>query len=543
MRLKVRRSLAREAIRRYRIPLILLAFFLAQWAILFPASNPSWDAAFYYAYARSIVFDGDLRIDNDLQLSYATATPDFAGARPDQLKTESDRVISPFAIGSSLLWLPWLAILRGLAAIGQAAGPLPGTLTGFEWYFTLGLSTLSMILGWLAFWFAYRSALQVSEKSSALLATLTLLFATPLLYYMHAEALFAHATSAFIISVFIYAWWRHFRLPTSYPSALAIGALLGLAILVRWQHLVYLVLPVSTVAGWWFSAPAGQRKGRIRPAILQALLVSMGAAAVVSLQLVHWRLLYGQWITIPQGAAFMDWAAPFWNEVLFSPFRGLLPWMPVFFLALAGLLIQMKKQRQFLLPLLIVLALETYINSAAGDWFAGGGYGPRRFTGEVAILVIGYAALLQSLPQRIRLIAGGLAAVALMLQQWILLRFGLAEAIGGQVLSMSPSYEWSESGYGTFLRQLGSHLGDLVQRPLQFIHWPNSPLGILYGGDVPLRQLTALVGTCLFVGLSWMVIGRFFRRQSTASAPSRWVLLALLGAVLVGADIWLLIWG
>jgi hypothetical protein len=424
---KVARIFSRNFIRQHGVVLALLAVFLVQWAILFGASELSWDAAHYYSYARSIVFDGDMRIDNDLRLSYATATPDFVESNFDQVKTQSDRVASPFAFGSSLLWLPWLSILRGAAAIGQATGQLPDTFTGYEWYFTLGLATLSMILGWLAFWFAYRLALQVSEKPAALLSTLTMLFATPLLYYMHIEALYAHATAAFITSIFIFVWWRTFRSPTSLATAVAIGALLGLAILVRWQHLVYLVLPLSSIAGWWLSAAAGERRARFKPAVLQALFVGLGVAAVVSLQLVHWRLLYDQWITVPQGATFMDWSAPFWREVLFSTFRGLLPWMPIFFLSLAGLLIQMKKQRSFLLPLLIVLVLETYINSSTGDWFAGGGYGPRRLTGELAILVIGYAALLQALPRRIRLVAGGLTAVILISHQWLLLRFAQAE--------------------------------------------------------------------------------------------------------------------
>jgi nitrate reductase gamma subunit len=65
---------------------------------------------------------------------------------------------------------------------------------------------------------------------------------------------------------------------------------------------------------------------------------------------------------------------------------------------------------------------------------------------------------------------------------------------------------------------------------------------MLYDGELPLRQLVALVGTGLFVGLSWLLIRRFFARQSQASATSHWILLALLGVLIVVADIWLFFW-
>jgi hypothetical protein len=237
----------------------------------------------------------------------------------------------------------------------------------------------------------------------------------------------------------------------------------------------------------------------------------------------------------------MNWAAPYWRQVLFSSFKGLLSWMPVFFLALAGLLIQMKKRRQFLLPLLFVLLLETYINSSSADWFGGGGFGPRRFTGELAILVVGYAGLLQWLPGGVRLAAGGLAAALLALQQWILLRYGLVEAMGGRLLSMAPDYRWVEDGYPAFFSQLGSYAADLLQRPMAALHRPDSPLGVLIDGQLPTRQLAVLAVTGVFLGLCWLAAGRLSGLGASLGWRARWILLLLLAAVIAGLDIWLLV--
>ena len=110
-----------KAAKRYLKPSIILATVcLIQWAILFQDINPTWDAAFYYSYARSLIFDGDLRIADDLVLSYPTASNDFVNKGMDQVRTATGRVSTPFAIGSALLWLPWLVVLRIIYFIGQS---------------------------------------------------------------------------------------------------------------------------------------------------------------------------------------------------------------------------------------------------------------------------------------------------------------------------------------------------------------------------------------------------------------------------------------
>jgi hypothetical protein len=244
-----------------RKPAFILAMAcLAQWALLFAITTPAWDATFYYAYARSVVFDGDLRIDNDLRLSYPTTAPDFAAKELDQVKLETGRVASPYAIGSSLIWLPWLAVLRLGAGLGQAIGILPATLSGYEWYFTAGLATLSMLLGWLAHWIGYRIARVESGRFSALAAAVTILFASPLIYYQYREPLYSHATSAFITGLVLMAWWQtHRKLPGNRQGVL-LGGLIGLAALVRWQHLVYMALPAVSTVWWWVSLKKDKRQ-------------------------------------------------------------------------------------------------------------------------------------------------------------------------------------------------------------------------------------------------------------------------------------------
>lgn len=57
---------------------------------------PVWDAAFYYAYMRSAVLDGDQQLDDDFQILYAHLPNDDASVRRqvDQERTATDYVKS-----------------------------------------------------------------------------------------------------------------------------------------------------------------------------------------------------------------------------------------------------------------------------------------------------------------------------------------------------------------------------------------------------------------------------------------------------------------
>lgn len=517
-----------------RWPLALLAaVFLLQWAALMHLGGPSWDAAFYYAFGRSLAFDQDLSLENDLLLSYETASPDFVAREMHADKTDTGRVSTPFALGSGLLWLPLLAVLR-LAAWVAGAAPA----SGFEWYFTGVVASFSALSGLVAYFVAYQIARRETGRVAAALATVTLTFTTPLLYYQFREPLYAHVSSALATALCVYVWWRmHDRLPRT-QEGVVFGAVLGVAALVRWQNVIYVVLPLASLIWVWVQMPAGERRQRWRRAV--ATLGAMGGSwlAVFSIQLVFWRLVFGTWVTIPQGESFMVWADPFLSELLLSPFRGLLPWMPVFALALAGLLLQVRRRPRLVLPLLVVLLLSTYVNASSRDWFAGGGYGPRRLTGEMAIFVLGYAWLLQALPAAVRKVGGAAAGLLLGLHQILLLRFGLVERMGGSVVSMAPRFEWRETDLLTFGRQLLGHVADVVRRPVDVLVLPGSPLHLwLTEGGFPLEHVLALAGAALFLGVVvWLA----------RAVPAKRTRLVAMGGGLLAVlllDVWLLLRG
>lgn len=521
-------------------PLLILTVFLGQFLLLFQLIGPGWDAVFYYAYARSVVFDRDLDLVNDLTLSYDTAGADFVAKALHTQLTESGRVENPFAIGASLLWLPLVAALYFGGQILQYSGLIAGGWHGYEWFFWGSVSLFSALSGLAAFWLSYRVAERETGHVSATLATMTLMLATPLLYYQFREPMYSHTASALTAALCVYVWWRDREKPLAMRSALLLGALIGLAALVRWQNVMYLALPFTSALYDWLNRSPVERRRTWWPVLRYGLVIGITAVFVFSLQMAVWRLFYGSWITVPQGDSFMNWRATFIWPVLFSTFHGLLTWMPVFFLAVVGLVGLAWKRPSLALPLIIVLLLELYINSSTGDWFAAGGFGPRRFTSELPILLLGYAAFLQMWPHRVRLVGGAGLGILLAVHNWALLRHALREGIGGRVRSMAPNFEWVDESYAEFWGAMLNRMGNAVRQPLDFWVLPGSPAALLLARSGDFWRIVAVVGMVVVFAAalafaSWLIWRR--GRKTAVFLPILFIMLAL---AILSANLWIL---
>ncbi len=524
----------------YRSPLlILLAVFLLQWLLLFSVREPTWDAVSYYVYARSALFDQDLQFDNDYRLSYATAGEHFASKQLDQVETSTGRTANLFAIGTPILWLPWLAVLR-LAASISLLMPGGASFSGYERFFVGNIATLSALLGFLAYLASYRVAQGATNRFLALASSVTLMFVTPLLYYQFREPMYSHTASALTVALCVAVWWKqHEEIGTAW-QALGLGALIGLAGLVRWQNITYLFLPLVSIVLLWIRQPAPGRRQALKRVVVYLLLVGAAALAVFSLQLSVWKVLYGSFITIPQGNTFIDWRPLFLTPLLFSSFRGLLAWMPVFFLAVIGLLALSRKRVLLGLPLLFMMLLAVYINGSTRDWFAGGGYGPRRLSSELVLLLVGYAALLQLIPHRYRTGGAALLGIGLALQQWLLLRFGLVEALGGRVMSMAPTFHWEDVPLPQFAGDVLALVPRIWEQPLDVLVFPSSPLDFfLRQQTVPVQHIATLLSSTVFLLL--VTLGLILLRGRSRRTSSRLVVMVLTVVCLGLANLWILL--
>jgi hypothetical protein len=521
---------------------VLLALLLVQFACLFRPDAMAWDGAFYYAYTRSVVCDGDLVLRNDLLLLYAARDdPYFEGEHFEDVFTPTGRVSSPFAIGASLLWLPWFALIYALARLAGWVGLGPTTLTCYEWPFVWGMATVTCVYGWIGVVVGFRLAKKFVNEWAALIASAVAMFATPLLYYQFREPFYAHAASAMVTALFVFAWW-HFaeRRDDRLDVAFLLGMLGGLAALVRPQNVTYLILPVLTVLLSARTVLPGRRWSAIRRTFAQVVLIGSGGLLVLTLQFSFWHVFYGQPLTVPQGSAFMDWSAPWAKHVLFSSFHGLLPWLPLTLPAVVGLLLSARRLPRLSIPLLIAFLLQVYVNSCVRDWFGGGGYGARRFSSALVVFLVGYACLIgwrKKFWFRLLVI---LLSGFLVLHQWLILSYGLADSIGGYVVGMSPTYEWYADGIAQFVWQLGGYVPMMIRNPFQRLVFSDSPLGVVWTSPFAFAcqvlLLAGVLGIVRFLpaGYRWLSF-----RYTVSRAFGRSALFCVVALILL-ADWWIL---
>ncbi|HUF48514.1 MAG TPA: hypothetical protein VMM93_11915 [Vicinamibacterales bacterium] len=338
------------------------------------------DAVQYYAYLRSLVFDADLHFANEYERFYA----EDSVWRTE--RTPTGRPPNMMSIGPALLWLPVFALATGLAWLASAAGiasPPDGYGLGLQ--VTAGLCGIAYAT--VGSYCCFRAAALRFPREAALWATLVAWLASPALYYTVVSPAYSHATTIFTMGVFVWAWMSGLG-RVGARRFLLLGALAGLAALVRWQDAIVVLLPAVEL----LRGVIGRVTTPARAAGL-GLCLAAGFAIGVSPQLIAWHAIYGSYVTVPQGSGFMQWTDPAIWAVLFSSRRGLFVWTPAVLLAAVGLVWVWRRDRLAGAGLTAVLAVAIYVNAAVADWWAGEAFGARRFISMTPIFAVGLAAL------------------------------------------------------------------------------------------------------------------------------------------------------
>jgi hypothetical protein len=355
------------------------------------------DALHHYVQLRSVVFDRDLRFTNEYLRLYGPGAGQDSETDWIVKTNETGHIRNLMPVGPAMLWAPlfvlaaggvWLANLLGAAYPLDGYGRLFQASTGFSGIAAAGAGA----------WFAYLAAASLAGRRAAIWATLAVWLASSALYYSAISPTYSHAASMLAVGGFWLAFVRT-RDRDDVARYAMLGALAGLAALMRWQDAILLGVPawdalrarravgLSGVAGRWLAA---------------------GAAAAVAFapQSIVWQRLYGQPFTIPQGSSFMKWGSPALLQVLVSDNHGLFSWTPVLLLAAAGLVLLIRRDARVGIPAAAFLVASWYVNASVADWWGGEAFGGRRFVACFPVFVLGTACLFERWRERPRLIAG-----------------------------------------------------------------------------------------------------------------------------------------
>lgn len=436
LRLRPTADLHRQAL-WLLLPLLLSVMYLQ------PARVGS-DGIFYFGPLRSVLVDGDLDFENE----YRTL-----GALPGYFqRTPTGRLPNNFSIGPALAWSPLYALVHASARLGLFRP------TGYGYPYFTAVATSGVLLGFLGILWTYRLIRFYLPGEYALLAATLLALGSSHLWYMTFEPSMSHAPAMAAVSGFLLLSHRGASGARQYALCGAAG---GLVMLMRWQNALF--LPVALATGWARAREAGRRPS------LREIASFLAASGLVFLpQAIFWKLIYGSFLLVPQGASYLRLSEPQLLEVLFSSRHGLFSWSPLLWLGLAGLVGFVRRAPVFGWGLLAALSAATYLNASVQDWWAGASFGARRFDGALPLFGIGLAVAAERLTAWVR--RRPLAGVGLGLAPFLLWNWMLVGLYASGSIPLDGALSWRQAaadGLELFYRRTGypfSWPGALAER-------------------------------------------------------------------------------
>ena len=406
------------------IAAIALLFACAYGASLVVLAKPDGrivlgDALHHYVQLRSAVFDRDLKFTNEYLRIYGPGAGQDSETEWIVKTNATGHIRNLMPVGPAVLWSPlfllvsagvWVANLFGAAYPLDGYGRLFQASAGFSGVIAAGAGA----------WFAYLAAASLTSRRAAIWATLAVWLASSAVYYSVVSPTYSHAASMLVVSGFWLAFVRT-RDRQDLGRYALLGALAGLAALMRWQDAILLGVPL------WEAVRA--RAGGVAGMAARAVAAAGAAALAFAPQSIVWQVLYGHALTIPQGSAFMKWGSPALWQILVSDNHGLFSWTPVLLLAAAGVVVLVRTNRQVGIPAAAFLLASWYVNASVADWWGGEAFGARRFVACFPVFVLGTAMLFERWTDRPRVLAaiaiGFIALNGLLLVQYQTFMHGL----------------------------------------------------------------------------------------------------------------------
>src|SRR5579864_3568100 len=430
---------------------LLLLFLLS-----LPLANP-WvrgDGVGYYAYARALVVNGNLRFEPDwlhANASFVAGHVDKGEIRPE-LYTQTGHLDNHFTIGPALDWMPFLWLTHGaVRGFDYFGGRIPAD--GFSWPYVYSMAMVTALAGFLGILFSFSLARKYFPERWAFLAALGIWLASSLPVYMYFNPSWSHAHSAFAVALFFWYWDRTRGMRT-FKQWVLLGLISALMLNVYYLNVVLLLAPLlesvwlvkkSSSAGM-----TGQDEEWWNLLAKNVVYAGVVLAGLLPTFVTRW-IIYGS----PFESGYFslrtwNWTSPVFTKVLFSSDHGLYSWTPILIFASLGLIPLLRHDRKLGVILLTCTVVFYLVIASYPDWDGISSFGNRFFISLTPIFIVGLAALFAEFERVCRNTQAAWLSASALTGLLILWNAGFIFQWGMHMIPDRGTISWNDMAYNQF---------------------------------------------------------------------------------------------
>jgi hypothetical protein len=328
------------------------------------------DGIDYWVYLPSVYFDHDIDFENQYKHYFEPISNNLKNSdlSPVVMKTgitEIGKVDNVHPPGNAIIWAPAFITADCVAAIFS----LPRQGYSDIYQIIVGLWSIGIVA--VGLWFNYQVIFRlIKDKNISLLSTLAVFFLTPLLYYGAYDVLNSHFASYSLTSIF---WYILLFLPNKPKTQITLGAIIGLATLVRFQEGL-LLIPVLIFFHF--------KKYRLS-SLFNVFLTWL---TVISPLFFIWEYLYG--IPLPTQYIYVQTFARPGNILgsIFHPVYGMIR-TPILIISVFWLKKFMKKYKNTAMLMTTYFLLQ-FILTALLRYWNGPAYGARAYISTLPFFAV-----------------------------------------------------------------------------------------------------------------------------------------------------------
>jgi len=345
-----------------------------------------YDVAGYYAYLPATFIYKDLKQlewRSDIIKNYRVNALD--NCAPEH---ESGGQVIKYPAGMSISYLPGFLVAHLYALNSEYVAD------GFSPPYQVGL----IIIGWLymliALWYL-RKLLSIYFEDKIVAATLVIIsLGTNYYIYAGSHTMMSHAFLFLLFTLIIYHTIKWYERPTL-TRIVGVGTLLGLTTITRQSEVL-----LSFVVLFWGISNWSDIKNRFRlfsKYRLHLLFAIVAAFLVISIQLIYWKHVSGDWIVYSYKGEGFTWDGRYLRECFFGFRKGWLVYTPVMILGILGLFTFYNSNitKTISKPIIIFLIISTYIIFSWDNYWYGGGFGQRAMISSYVLFSLSIASWLR----------------------------------------------------------------------------------------------------------------------------------------------------